>query len=276
LAAALALTACSPLKILNATVPDNASRVVAGIPYGADPRQELDVYVPPGVATPPVVVFFYGGNWDSGSRGQYKFVGDALASRGIMAVIADYRVYPQVTYPAFVEDAAGAVAWTLRHIGEYGGDAHHVFVAGHSAGAYNAAMVALDPRWLGEFGATPGMLSGWIGIAGPYDFLPIVAEGIKPVFHFPDTPADSQPIAHATSAAPPTLLVTGTSDHVVDPNRNSGRLADALRAAHVDVRVESYDGVGHGLLVGAFARPLRWSAPVLADVAGFVTDVAAR
>lgn len=270
-AALFALAACSPLKVLNASVPGgDGTRVVDGVPYGADPRQEMDLYVPAGVAAPPVVVFFYGGSWSGGSRAQYKFVGDALATRGILAVVADYRVYPQVTYPAFVEDAASAVAWTLRHIGEYGGDANRVFVAGHSAGAYNAAMVALDPRWLNMQGASPAMLSGWIGLAGPYDFLPIVDKDIKPVFHFPDTPADSQPLAHASSTAPPAFLAAGTSDHVVDPIRNTARLAAALQADHVPVTLKSYDRIGHGLLVGAFARPLRWSAPVLDDVVAFV------
>jgi acetyl esterase/lipase len=230
----------------------------------------MDLYVPAGVTAPPVVVFFYGGSWSGGSRAQYKFVGDALATRGILAVVADYRVYPQVTYPAFVEDAASAVAWTLRHIGEYGGDAKRVFVAGHSAGAYNAAMVALDPCWLGMQGASPAMLSGWIGLAGPYDFLPIVDKDIKPVFHFPDTLADSQPLAHVSSTAPPVFLAAGTSDHVVDATRNTARMAAALRADHVPVTLKSYDGIGHGLLVGAFARPLRWSAPVLDDVVEFV------
>jgi acetyl esterase/lipase len=268
----LAQTGCSPITVLNA-LSGNPATVRAGVAYGNDPRQKLDIYTPPGAVLPPVVVFFYGGSWNSGSREEYKFVGNALASRGIMAVIADYRVYPQASYPAFVEDSARAVAWTLRHIGEYGGDAHRLFVAGHSAGAYNAAMVALDPRWLAEFGASPAMLRGWIGMAGPYDFLPIVDAAVKPVFHFPDTPADSQPLAHAAdtaNAAPPALLLSGTADTTVDPIRNSARLATALQAAHVDVTSIRYQGVGHAMLAGAFGHPLRWVAPVLEDVTGFV------
>ncbi|WP_306437082.1 alpha/beta hydrolase [Bordetella genomosp. 9] len=269
--ALIALVACSPLKVLNAFVPDNDGvRVIANMHYGTDPRQSMDVYVPRDVAAPPVVVFFYGGSWSGGSRAQYRFVGDALATRGILAVVADYRVYPLVTYPAFVEDAAAVVAWTLRNISTYGGDPRRVFVAGHSAGAYNAAMVALDPRWLGKAGATPAMLAGWIGIAGPYDFLPIVDEDIKPIFAFPNTPPDSQPLAYVSPSAPPTLLIAGTSDRVVDPVRNTDRLADALRAAHVPVLLKRYTRVGHGLAVGAFAWPLRWTAPVLEDVTDFV------
>jgi acetyl esterase/lipase len=268
----LAQTACSPITILNA-LSGNPATVRAGVSYGDDPRQKLDIYTPPGVVLPPVVVFFYGGSWSSGSREEYRFVGNALASRGIMAVIADYRVYPQVTYPAFVRDSARAVAWTLRHIDGYGGDAHRLFVAGHSAGAYNAAMVMLDPRWLAEFGASPAMLRGWIGIAGPYDFLPIGDVAVKPVFHFPNSPPDSQPLAHAADvthaggSAPPALLLSGTADTTVDPIRNSDRLAAALQAAHVDVK-----GIGHAMLAGAFGHPLQWVAPVLDDVAGFVQN----
>lgn len=268
------LAACSPLKVLNAFVPDNSSRITAGVPYGADARQKLDIYAPLGVARPPVVVFFYGGSWNSGSRGEYKFVGDALASRGIMAVIADYRVYPQVTYPDFLEDSAHAVAWTIRHIQAYGGDPQRLFVAGHSAGGYNAAMIALDPRWLAHFGTSPDMLAGWIGIAGPYNFLPIVDDAVKPVFHYPNAPLSSQPIVHVSPTAPPTLLLTGAADTVVDPGRNSAKLATALRTADVSVETKSYDKIGHALVVGTFARPLRWVAPVLNDVADFVLHTA--
>jgi acetyl esterase/lipase len=265
---------CSPLRVLNGVVPDDASRTTFDIGYGEDTRQKLDIYAPPGVAHPPVVVFFYGGSWTSGSRRDYKFVGDALSSHGILAVVADYRVYPQAAYPGFVDDAARAVAWTLAHIAEYGGDPGRVFVAGHSAGAYNAAMVALDGRWLARYGSSPRRLAGWIGISGPYNFLPIQDETVKPVFHFPETPLDSQPINHVSADAPPTLLLTGDQDTVVDPVRNTGALAASLRRAGVPLQEQVYPGKGHAIMVGAFARPLRWTAPVLQRVADFVAGVA--
>lgn len=273
LAAALpALSACSPFTLLNGAVPEGASRITEDVAYGDAPRQRLDVYAPPGAAQAPVVVFFYGGSWRSGARKDYAFVGDALASRGIVAVLADYRLYPEAAYPAFLRDSAQAVAWALRHAGEIGGDPRRVYVAGHSAGAYNAAMVALDPRWLAAYGASPDALAGWIGMAGPYDFLPIETRDVRPVFHYPDTPADSQPVAHATHAAPPALLMTGMADTLVDPVRNTGHLAAALQAAGTPVTVVSYPNLGHRLLAGALARPLRWRAPVLDDLAGFVLE----
>ncbi|NYT75639.1 alpha/beta hydrolase [Alcaligenaceae bacterium] len=267
-----ALAVFSPLTLLNALAwSDTKSVAIKNLSYGNETRQKLDIYSPIHTEVPPdVVVFFYGGNWNSGSRKQYGFVGKALASRGIMTVVADYRLSPQVTYPAFVEDAAQAVAWTLKHIGEYGGNASKVFVAGHSAGAYNAAMVALDPRWLAKYGESPAALQGWVGIAGPYDFLPIVAPSIKPAFLYPNTPPDSQPIRHVTAAAPPSLLISGSADKVVNPVRNSAGLAVALRAVHVPVQTVVLDGVGHGLLVGAFAPLLRSYLPVLDDVSAFV------
>ncbi|MCZ8387465.1 alpha/beta hydrolase [Achromobacter xylosoxidans] len=265
------LAACSPLTLLNGAVPDGASRATSGLAYGPLPRQRLGIHAPLDAAGAPVVVFFYGGSWRSGERADYRFAGDALASRGIIAVIADYRLYPEATYPTFLQDAALAVAWTQRHIDAYGGDPGRVFVAGHSAGGYIAAMLALDPRWLRDAGSAPGSLAGWIGLAGPYDFLPIVARDVRPVFRFPDTPADSQPIRHVSAAAPPGLLLTGSADTAVDPRRNSAGLARALRAAGACARLVEYPDLGHKLLVGALARPLRWRAPVLDDMAAFVT-----
>jgi len=272
---ASALAACSPFKALNAFNPGDAYQASPNLAYGAEPRQQLDIYAPKQAADLPVVVFFYGGSWNSGSRADYAFVGDALASRGIVAVIADYRLYPEVTYPAFVEDAARAVAWVRIHIGKFGGDPNRLFVAGHSAGAYNAAMVALDARWLAPFGVDPSILRGWIGIAGPYDFLPIENEAVKPAFHFPNTPPDSQPIRHVTADAPTTLLLAGTADTTVNPIRNTEGLAKALTEAGVPVTVKTYDGVGHAMMVGVIARPLRWRAKVLDDMTRFVLEQSA-
>ncbi|MYM26201.1 alpha/beta hydrolase fold domain-containing protein [Duganella sp. FT135W] len=267
----LALAACSPLTALNALSPGGASECIEGVAYGDGPRRKLDIYRPRSQSgTAPVVVFFYGGNWVSGARGDYAFVGRALAARGIVAVIADYRLYPEVSYPEFLRDAARAVAWTAREAPRYGGDPKRLYVMGHSAGAYNAAMVALDPRWLAEQGMSPSALRGWIGLAGPYDFLPIQNPTTKPVFHFPATPADSQPVHHVSAAAPPALLIAARQDKLVDPVRNTGQLAILLRAQQVPVQERYYDAVRHTTLVASIAAPLRWLAPTLDDVADYV------
>jgi acetyl esterase/lipase len=268
-----ACVACSPLNALNTLTPSGSYRKSADISYGADPRQKLDIYAPHEVAVgAPVVVFFYGGSWRMGNRGDYAFVGEALASRGILTVIADYRLYPEASYPGFVEDSAAAVAWTARRVRSYGGNPERLFVMGHSAGAYNAAMLALDAQWLGAQGMKTSALRGWIGLAGPYDFLPIENPDVKPVFHFPDTSPSSQPVNHVGAGAPPALLIVSEKDSMVNPARNTGQLASRLREAGVKVETISYGRTSHATLVAAMSRPLRSLAPVLGDVERFVAS----
>lgn len=270
------VAACSPLGTLNALSPGSALRAKADVPYGANVRHKLDVYTPEnGAPGAPVIVFFYGGNWVRGERADYAFVGRALASRGFVVVIPDYRLYPEVKYPDFLDDSAQAVAWTAREIGGYGGDPARLYLMGHSAGAYNAAMVALDASYLGKFGMQPSGVRGWIGMAGPYDFIPIVNPTTRPVFHFPDTPPASQPLNHAGRRSPPALLIAANNDKLVNPARNTGGLASKLRASGVPVQEHYYDRVNHLTLVGSLAAPLRFLAPALDDIERWVkTDSA--
>lgn len=268
-----AFTACAPVTPLNALSPRSTYQLTEGVAYGTLPRQALDVYTP--VTTPPaggwpVAVFFYGGTWRNGERKDYRFVGEALASRGILTLVADYRVYPEVTYPAFLEDTARAVAWGLREAAKLGGNPRRVYVVGHSAGAYNAAMVALDARWLKAMGTSPDALAGWVGLAGPYDFYPIENPDVMPVFHHPDYPPDSQPGAFVSADSPRTFLGTARSDKSVDPKRNTVALGEKLKAAGVPVQVRVYKRIGHTTLAASLAAPLRWLAPVLDDVANFI------
>ncbi|TFB41861.1 alpha/beta hydrolase [Pseudomonas sp. F01002] len=265
------MTACSPLKLLNALTPDATYDKTEGIAYGPDPRQKLDVYAPRHpMKNAPVVVFFYGGSWNSGSRSDYAFVGEALASRGIIAVLADYRLYPQVRYPLFLEDGARAVAWTHEHIGQYSGSPQRLYLMGHSSGAYNVAMLALDPGLLGAVGLSPHNLSGWIGLAGPYDFLPIKNPQVRPVFFWPDSPPRSQPINHVSRGAPPALLIAASDDELVNPARNTGGLARKLREAGVPVQDLYFSRTSHATLVATLSRPMRGLAPVLDVVTAFV------
>ncbi len=256
---------------LNALAEPAASQRVTGIAYGGDPRQQLDVYVPTQQGGPyPVVLFFFGGSWNSGARADYRFVGEALASRGLLTIIADYRLFPQVRYPEFLEDCAQAAAWTRVQVRTYGGDHQRIYVMGHSAGAYNAAMLALDPRWLAQAGVSTRMFAGFIGLAGPYDFLPIENREVRPVFFFPDSPPDSQPILYANPGSPRSFLAAPQHDDLVDPERNTHQLARKLAANGVAVTYRSYPDVGHVTLIGALSRPLRWLAPVLDDIDAFI------
>lgn len=267
----LVLSACSPVKLLNALTPDSTFDKTAGIAYGDDPRQKLDVYVPRhALPDAPVVVFFYGGSWNSGAREDYNFVGEALASRGIVAVVADYRLYPQVRYPLFLQDGARAVAWTKAHIREFSGNPQRLYLMGHSSGGYNAAMLALDGDLLAAAGMSPKDLRGWIGLAGPYDFLPIENPAVRPVFFWPDSPPQSQPINHVSRDAPPALLIAASEDELVNPTRNTGGLAHKLRAAGVPVQDFYYSRPNHITLVATLSRPLRGLAPVLDQVVGFI------
>lgn len=264
------VSGCSALGVVNAFVPADTYRRTGGLQYGAHERQRLDVYQPAkSMRTRAVVIFFYGGNWNAGRRGDYLFVGEALASQGLLSVIPDYRLYPQVRFPDFLIDCARATRWVQENIAGYGGDPTHIYLVGHSAGAYNAAMLALDPTYLTSAGADRRAIHGWVGLAGPYDFLPLTGEIARAVFGFPNTPLITQPITHVSSNDPPALLITGSDDSVVNRG-NSSRLAARLRRHGVAAREIVYRGVGHSRLVGALASPLRRTAPLLEDIVAFV------
>jgi acetyl esterase/lipase len=256
LAAALALAACSPLRALNALVPEGELVRAEGIAYGGDDRQRLDVYAPrhaKGAA--PVVVFFYGGSWKGGSRGSYLFVAQALASRGFVVVVPDYRVFPQVRFPAFMEDAAAAIAWTRREIGGHGGDAKRIFAMGHSAGAQIATLVAYDARFLTAVGLGRDALRGVIGMAGPYDFVPTDPD-IRATLTGEGGFERAMPARHVRGGEPPTLLITAGRDTTVEPG-NTDRLLERLRAADVPVIDRRFPEYNHYTLIGRLAAPFR-------------------
>lgn len=256
------LGACSATSVLNALAPRDGVAVTRDIPYADGPRHKLDVYVPRPASTPtPTLVFIYGGGWESGSKAMYRFVGAALAARGVMTVIPDYRVYPEVRFPAFMDDAAAAVAWTQTHAARFGGDPDRLFLMGHSAGGQIAALLALDGTYLRAASLSPRVIRGVIGLAGPYDFLPLHSETLKVIFGPEAERWRSQPINFVSPQAPPMLLLAGRDDTTVDPG-NTTRLAARLRADGVMVDDELYAGVGHATLLGAFATPLTFIAPV--------------
>ena len=271
LVAGLLVGGCSPLALYNTVAPADAGSARAGtdIAYGEHPRQRLDVYAPstrPGAA--PVVVIFYGGSWNSGRKEDYAFLGRAIAARGFVAVIADYRLVPEVRFPAFLDDGARAVAWAHANARKFGGDPDRLFLLGHSAGAYNAAMIALDGRYLRAAGAGPEIVRGVAGLAGPYDFLPLDAASTIAAFGQAPDLGQTQPVNFVTRSAPPMLLATGADDTTVKP-RNTRALAAKLRAAGAEVTERTYKGVGHVGVMLALSVPFRGKATVLDDVAAF-------
>ncbi len=262
---------CSPLALVSAVSNDDGVTASTDRRYGMLPRQQLDIYSPKSgeAALCPVVIFFYGGSWQTGERGQYRFVGEALAAQGFIAVVPDYRVYPEVKFPTFVEDGAAAVRWVHDHILEFGGDPRRVFLMGHSAGAHIAAMLALDPRHLAAQGLSPEDLRGFIGLAGPYDFLPLKSAALVDIFGGADGIPDTQPITFVSTRSPPALLLHGADDTTVRPG-NSDRLSARMRQLGGSVSETIYKGIGHSGILLALSSPFKGIAPVRADVAAFV------
>ena len=280
-AALLSLAACSPpnlLSTLNKFVPgDNgAHRVAEGVTFAPDRGLKLDVWAPrPTDHKLPVVIFLYGGGWVAGSRGGYSFAGSGYAGQGFVTVVPDYRLVPTVRFPAFVDDGALAVKWTRDNIARFGGDPDRIALAGHSAGSYNAAMLALDPHFLRDAGVPAGTIKAAALLSGPYDFYPFTeVRGRDALGNWP-RPAETQPINFVTRTAPPMLLATGSVDDIVKP-RNSEALAAKLRANGVPVELKIYPGKGHVDLAKSLSRPFRGTTPALADSAAFLHRVLGR
>ena len=267
------LAGCSSLDTLNGlntiTPGDGGTaRVATDIAFGPDPRQQLDVYAPANARNAPVIIFFYGGSWANGRRQDYAFAARALAARGFVTVVPDYRLVPSVRYPAFVEDGASAVAWSIANIARYGGDPAKIGVSGHSAGAYIALMLTMDRRWLDKVGAA-GAIKAAVGLAGPYDFYPFEPGGAaQAAFGGAADPHDTQPITHARADAPPVLLLSGAADTTVQP-RNAQALAAALTRLGAPAQVRVYPGIGHIGIILALSKPFRGKAPALRDTADF-------
>jgi acetyl esterase/lipase len=270
------LSACSPVTILNALAPKAGITETQNVRYAPGNRHELDIYAPTGEKPAPVVVFIYGGGWKDGNKAEYRFVAAALAARGFLTVVPDYRLFPQVRFPAFLQDNAAAVAWTKANIGRYGGEPNRIFLMGHSAGAYNVAMLTLDKQWLAAVGLDPDRdIAGTIGLAGPYDFLPLHDPELEDIFAPAGDLRLSQPITFARGNAPPMFLAAGTADTTVLP-RNTEHLAAAIRRDGGVVEERLYPGVNHTKIIGAMSGVLHWLAPSMADVTAFLNRYAGR
>lgn len=270
---AMLAAGCGRVEFMAANVPATfgAYRRHPNISYGAEPQNRLDVYVPDQApAGPrPLIVFWHGGRWKFGDKADYRFVGAALAELGYVAVLPNYRHYPNVKMPGFMDDAARAGEWAAAHAGEFGADTSGLYLMGHSAGAHMAALVALDPRYFAAAGRPGPRIAGVIGLSGPYDFLPLLEPDVQDMFGPPQNYPDSQPINFVRSDAPPMLLVHGLMDDTVRP-KNSQNLATALRARGVPVTLKLYPKLVHADTVAALSLPARGRAPTLTDIRAFV------
>ena len=265
----VALAGCSPIDALNFTIPKSGYTVHKDVAYGRDKSQKLDIYVPETKrASRCVVLFFYGGSWQTGSKDKYLFAGEAFSSLGCVTVLAEYRRYPEVKYPVFLQDSAKALAWTHGHIAEYGGNADNIFVAGHSAGAYNAMMLATDTTLLKAEGARDNWIRGVIGIAGPYDFLPFSDDKIKDIFSTVRA-EDTQPVNYVHANMPPVLMATGDKDKEVLP-RNTRLMAAKMEKFGNKPEVKVYNSATHVGIALSLARGFRNKTPVLQDSADFI------
>jgi acetyl esterase/lipase len=266
------VASCGNLAFTVANLPAHFGKFErrADIAYGNLPRQSLDVYVPAGALDRPIIVFWYGGGWEHGEKANYRFVGAALAQAGYVAVLPDYRLYPAARFPVFIDDAAAALAWVVAHAREIGGDPRRIYVAGHSAGAHVAAMLAYDPPRVARAGLAPDSVRGFIGLSGPYALDPNDAT-LKAIFAAPYTPADWQPVQRASAGAPPALLIHGEADDVVDVG-HARRMAEKLEHLGVAVTLHTYAGRGHRDTVAAFAKAAPHRLPVIEAIRAFVGD----
>lgn len=271
---ALSVSGCSKLDLFNTLVPYDAGveKIASNVAYGEEPRQTLDIYRPrAATGASPVLFFIYGGSWNSGAKDEYAFVGHAFAAAGYVTVIADYRLVPNVRYPAFVNDGAKALAWTYRNIDRYGGDPGRLFVAAHSAGAYNAMMLAADPAFLRRRGLSTDIIRAVAGLSGPYDFLPLDVDVTRQAFKGAGNLAATQPINHVHRGMPPAFIACGTADTLVKP-KNTRVMARKLADAKVPHEVRYYKGVGHAGTLVSVSKPFRNHAPVLADILSFFRE----
>jgi acetyl esterase/lipase len=261
------------LDWLNALWPGDSGvdRVAEGVVFDEAKGLKLDVWAPTGgdTAKKPVLIFFYGGGWVNGERWHYGFAAKAFAAKGFMVVVPDYRKVPNVRFPAFNEDGAASVKWVRDNIAKFGGDPDRVAVAGHSAGAYIAVMLALNPKYLSDIGVDPKIIKAGIGLSGPYDFIPFDSKRSIDAMHLWPRPLETQPVTYVSKDAPPLMLATGTADDTVKP-RNAIILTQRLHAVGTQVEFRAYEGLNHEDVVKALSKPFRNTAPVLDDAVAFL------
>ncbi|WP_185803719.1 alpha/beta hydrolase [Pontivivens nitratireducens] len=263
---ALFAAGCSPVTILNSVSGSDMVREQRELSYGPLERHAYDLYEPANAGVDaPLILFVHGGSWMEGSKDIYRFLGTALGDAGYPVAVVNYRLSPGTVFPGFVEDAALAADHFLQ------GD-RPVVLMGHSAGAHIAALLAYDPRYMQAVGRSNCDFAGFVGISGPYDFLPLTQETHRVTF--PEaTRDDSQPINFAQGPKPPSLLLHGLADTTVHAE-DTELMSAALRAAGNPVEERLYEGVGHIDIISAMSPYgyLRRGAPTFTDITTWLDE----
>jgi len=269
------INGCTPLELLNATVSHDGYQKTLNHAYGESLRQTLDIYIPETIiSNGDVVVFFYGGRWQDGSKKDYAFVADAYTSKGIITVIADYRIYPGVDWRDFIRDGEKAYQWVFKNINQFGGDPKRIFIMGHSAGAHISAMVAVNAVQIENQeneSINQNRPCGLMGLAGPYDFLPISDIDVKRVFASAENLENTQPINFVTQDTPAMLLMHGLADTTVKPG-NTTRMATRVKSVNGRVQVKLYEKVDHIDILISLSSTFRDYSPALNDSVDFIQN----
>ncbi len=271
-AATLINAACTQVGLFAANVPShfNGAKSVQNIAYGEAPLQKLSLHIPPSAtenSPAPVLVFFHGGRWSDGHKEQYKFVADAFISEGYIVALADYRKYPQVKFPAFIEDAASALTWVHNNIADYNGDTKRLYLAGHSSGAHMAALVATDPQYLAAHNLNRDIITGFAGLSGPYAFKPDEPD-LEDMFGPPERYPLMRAPNYVDGDQPPMLLLHGLDDETV-VLKNAEKLRDAIAREGGQVTLKTYEGIDHIETVGSLMWFWSYKAPVKQDMLEF-------
>lgn len=263
------LAGCQQVGLSAVNLPTYANldlEVKRDLAYGDEAYQRLDAYLPGADVKGPVplVIFLHGGSWTDGQKGDYRFLGDRLAKNGIGLIVPDYRKYPNVVFPAFMEDAAKAVAWVHRELKTIDARLGPIHLMGHSAGAHMGGLLVSDERYLEAEHTSPDVIETFIGLAGPYDFTP-EEKPYTEIFGPEDNYPNSRAIRFLDGDEPPMLLLHGTNDTLVGI-ANQDRLAAAVKTKGGTVETRIYDGVDHIGMISAFAWLYAKGSPVVGDV----------
>ncbi|MFN2426545.1 MAG: alpha/beta hydrolase [Candidatus Binatia bacterium] len=262
----------NPLGALDLIAGSDAVRAIRDLPYGPHGGQRVDLYLPASEPVGPraAVVFFHGGRWSYGRKEEYRFVAQAFGSLGYAVAVCDYRKYPSVRFPSFVEDGAAAIAWALGHLPRHGIDPRLIFVMGHSAGAHLASLATMDRRYSEVHGVDPDSVAGLVLLSGPFDFFPIRGDDLRDIFGPEQNHAETQPLRFVRRGLPPMLFLHGRRDQTVRPV-SSARMASAIREQGGQARAVFYDSLTHTNILAALSGRIGFLfAPVLDDVAGFL------